>query len=553
MNTSRRGCWLAVGLWLLGVLAAAGPLRAERPKLIVLVTVDQLRGDMPSRLRERFGPGGFRYLMEQGVVYNQAYYEHSTTFTAVGHATLATGGHGAQHGMAGNDWFDQQTGQQVYCVEDDRHHLLGSAPKAHAGTSPRNLTSTTFGDELVESNAGRSRVFSVSIKDRGAIIPGGHRGKAFWYAPGSGQFVTSTYYYQQYPEWVERWNGEKHADQFRGRKWDLLHDRATYLAGDRDDRPFEQSFKLLGRTFPHPLDNPEPADFYATLATTPMGDELTLNFVRALVEAERVGQGEATDMLAIGFSVTDYIGHAFGPNSLEAEDNLLRLDRTLAELFEYLEEKVGLDRTLIALSSDHGVDSSPEYSLSLGLPAGRHDPVALLQKLNDGLRQRLQVDEDLVTRFFNPGLYLDLAALERHRLDVRRVERMLAEEVLRQPGFAYAVTRTSLLAGGLPPDPILQKVQRAFHPQRSGNVSVVQSPSWFLYGKPTDSAAMHGSPYPYDTYVPLMFAGAGMEPAVVERLVSPADLAPTICGVLGIKPPTGSTGKPLVEVLQSRR
>jgi predicted AlkP superfamily pyrophosphatase or phosphodiesterase len=210
MALLRSACFAA--LLLFAGLPMAAPLRAAQPKLVVLITVDQLRGDMPLRMKDRFGEGGFRYLMDHGVVYEQAYYQHANTFTAVGHATLVTGGHGAQHGMAGNDWFDAVTQQHVYCVEDDRHHLLGAAPKAHSGTSPRNLTSTTFGDELIDASGDRSRVFSVSIKDRGAILPGGYRGKAFWYASGSGQFVTSTYYYEQYPEWVSRWNAAKHAD-----------------------------------------------------------------------------------------------------------------------------------------------------------------------------------------------------------------------------------------------------------------------------------------------------------------------------------------------------
>ena len=197
---------------------------AEQPKLILALTIDGLRGDIPFRFADRFGPGGFRYLMENGVVYDNAHYQHSTTFTAVGHATLFTGGNSPQHGLAGNDWHDYGRGQ-VYCVEDDRHPIIGKEPKAHEGTSPRNLTASTYGDELILASGGRSRVFAVSIKDRGAILPGGRLGKAFWYSSSSGEFVTSTYYYDAYPAWVAEWNQAKHADRYMDATWELAATR----------------------------------------------------------------------------------------------------------------------------------------------------------------------------------------------------------------------------------------------------------------------------------------------------------------------------------------
>lgn len=521
---------------------------AADPKLVVLITVDQLRGDRPLRFKDRFGDGGFRYLLDNGTVYTQAHYRHATTLTAVGHATLVTGGNTGQHGMAGNDWFDQASGQKVYCVEDDRHHLIGGIPQPHSGTSPRNLMSTTFGDELALASGSRSRVFSVSIKDRGAIIPAGNLGKAFWYAKNSGQFVTSTFYYQAYPKWAEAWNGEKRANAYKQATWKLMNDRSTYLFAERDDRPVEVSYKRLGRTFPHPLANPKPADFYATLSATPMGDELTLDFAKTLIKAERLGQGDATDVLAISFSCTDYIGHAFGPDSLEAEDNLIRLDRTLADLLAFIDKSIGLEQTLVVLSSDHGISENPEYMIGLGVPAGRHDVMKLLATLNLKLRDKLHVDVDLVKAFHNPSLYLDLAAVAAQKLDVAAVERVLAAEVLGQPGFAYALTRTDLAAGNVSDkDPILAKMLRAFHPTRSGNVLVAQSPLWYL--GTSGYAAMHGSPYAYDTYVPLMFAGAGIPAQSVARPVGPEDVAATIAGILDIKPPSGSTGTALVEVL----
>ncbi|MDH3282795.1 MAG: alkaline phosphatase family protein, partial [Gammaproteobacteria bacterium] len=495
------------------------------------------------------GPGGFRYLMDRGTTYTNAHYQHSTTFTAVGHATLATGGNAAQHGLAGNDWYNTATGEQVYCVEDDRHPLIGKEPKAHQGTSPRNLTSSTVGDELILSTGGKSRVFSVSIKDRGAILPGGHLGKAFWYSSSSGQFVTSTYYFDEYPEWVKAWNAADHAGQYQNQTWDLLQDRAAYVFQDQDDRPFEKSYKHLGRTFPHALGNEDAKAFYAALRFTPMGDQITLAFAKELMVQEKLGQGKAMDMFAVSFSATDYLGHAFGPDSMEAEDNLLRLDRTLAEFLGFIDEQVGLDRTLVVLSSDHGIDEIPEYKTSLGVAAGRHRPDEFIAQANAALQARFDTTEKLVVAFWNPSLYLDPEAVKRVGVDVATVERALAEEMMRIPGFALGLTRTDLMAGDIPNTPTGNRVQAAFHPIRSGNVLIVQEPFWYLYPNPDQFAAMHGSPYSYDTYVPIMFAGPGIRHQKIDSPVAPRDIAPTMTGYLRITPPSGSVGTPLSEVL----
>lgn len=548
---SRNRCAFLFTL-LLWALAAPGA-RAENPKLVVFITIDQLRGDMPWRFLHRFGDGGFKYLIDKGTSYTNAHYRHSTTFTAVGHASLATGGNALQHGLAGNDWHDTANGKQVYCVEDDRHKIIGKDAKPHEGTSPRNLTASTFGDEVVLSSGGKARVFSVSIKDRGAILPGGHLGKAYWYSSSSGKFVTSTYYQSDYPAWVTAWNKAGHANAYKDKQWSLLHDRSTYIYGDRDDEVWEKSYKKLGRTFPHPLGNEDEKAFYAGLRFVPMGDELTLAFVKELVTQEKLGEGRETDVLAISFSATDYIGHAFGPDSLEAEDNLLRLDRTLAELFKFLDEKLGLAHVLIALSSDHGIDSVPERTQHLGLDAGRHRPDKFIETVNEGLKKRLNVQEALVKVFWNPSLYLDLDALSRLGIEVEVAENALREEILRVPGVRFAATRSDLLKGNVTSEPMHAKLQRAFHPTRSGNVLFVQDVGWYLYPKPDEFAAMHGSPYGYDTYVPVIFAGHEVKRKLIDREVAPEDMASTVTAYLGLKPPSGSTGSPLFEVLEGLR
>lgn len=557
----RTGAMLAPITALL-VLGAIPAYAADPPKLVLQITIDQLRGDMPWRFLSRFGEGGFRYLISKGVSYTNAHYRHSTNFTAVGHATLATGGNAAQHGLAGNDWLDVATGERVYCVEDPRHPIIGkevTEKTKHAGTSPRNLTSSTIGDELIIATGGKSRVFSVSIKDRGAILPGGQLGKAFWYSSSSGKFVTSTYYYSDYPEWVKAWNKADHASKYKDASWTLKEPQEKYVYGGQDDREGEKGYKHLKGTFPHALGAEKDSDFYKALRFTPMGDELTLAFVKELVKQERVGQGDATDMLAISFSATDYIGHAWGPNSLEAEDNLIRLDETLADLFRFIDETIGLDKTLIVLSSDHGIDQIPEtlttgfYMTRHGEGHGRHDPKRFLATVDAALQKRYGSQESFIKAFWNPSIYLNLETVKKLNLSLPEVEDALRDEILKVDGFALAVTRTDLLAGRVTGTPILDKVQRAFHPTRSGNVIVVQKPGWYLYPQVDLFAAMHGSPYSYDTYVPIMFAGPGIKPAIVNRLVGPEDIAATVTTYLGVKPPSGSVGEVLTEVVDGVR
>ncbi|MBL7649919.1 MAG: alkaline phosphatase family protein [Candidatus Hydrogenedentes bacterium] len=529
--------------------AFAALTSAETPRLVLFIAVDQLRGDMPIRYQERFGEGGFRYLMEHGYHYRNANYRHANTFTAVGHATLATGGNTPQHGIVGNEWYDRAKAASMNCVEDLAHPLLGVEGAVAAGRSPRNLTSSTFGDELVLASGGKSRVFGVSMKDRGAVILGGHLGKSYWYEPESGRFVTSSFYYERYPEWVDAWNGAKPADAWLGASWSLLNPVDSYIYGAQDDRSEERPYKAMGNTFPHPLPAEAGKDYYGGLRFTPMGDMLTLQFARELLRAEQVGQRDATDILTISLSATDYIGHAFGPNSLESEDNQLQLDRSLADFFAEVDRLVGLDRTLIVLSSDHGIDEIPEYTQHLGCDAGRHVPEEFIAAANGALKARFGIADDLVLTFQNPSLYLDEARAQALGLALPEVERALADAMVALPGFDLAVTRSDLLEGRVPNTKVMDMVTRAFHPKRSGNVLVVQSPSWYLYPEAQKYAAMHGSPYSYDTYVPIFFAGPGIPPGATQRPVAPEDVASTITAYLGIKPPSGNMGNPLLEVV----
>jgi predicted AlkP superfamily pyrophosphatase or phosphodiesterase len=539
-------------------LSLAVQAAEHRPRLVLQITVDQLRGDMPGRYADRLAEGGFRYLMEKGTWYIDAHYQHANTETAVGHATLATGADPSRHGIVANDWIDQKSGAFVYNTEDERHHIIGREPKAHEGVSPRNLLASTISDELVVHNGSRSRAFSVSVKDRGAILPGGHTGKAFWFSRSSGAFVTSTYYYDDYPAWVKNWNAAKPADAYKGKSWELLKKRATYVHGQMDDRPYEANLKPLGRVFPHSLGE-DSKYFYLLLTLTPIGDMLTLDFAKALVEKEKLGHNDtgAPDYLQISFSSTDYIGHLFGPSSLETEDNILRLDRTLADLFQFIDKKVGLDKTLIVLSGDHGAPEAPEYMATLGLSTGRFafDWFKTEGPLTKALQKKFGRD-DLISGHSHPYLYLNLDAITSAGLDVADVERFVADELMKIPGIAYAQTRGDLLAGRITESPVQNQIRRSFHPTRSGNIHMVPEQYWFLHSTEEAEkmgigsiAAIHGSPWAYDTFVPIFFAGNGVQAQVISRRVAPTDIAATLAAYLGIKPPSGSVGSVLTEVL----
>jgi predicted AlkP superfamily pyrophosphatase or phosphodiesterase len=358
------------------------------PKLILQITVDQLRGDLPGRYADRYREGGFRYLLEKGTHYSNAHYQHSNLETIVGHVVLATGAFPSANGMVANVWIDRETGELGYAIEDNQYDLVGSlggvdkkteidptqAAARSDGRSPRAILTSTFSDELAVHTAGRTKIFGVSVKDRGAISMAGHAGKAFWFSKKAGEFVSSTYYYEQYPDWVTDWNAERLADSYEGKSWELLQDRSKYVYRDTDDRPYETALPGYDRVFPHPFGKRNDKLFYTLLTLSPVGDDLTLDFAKTLIEKEHLGQDEAPDYLAISFSSTDYVGHVFGIASLEMEDNMLRLDRTLADLFGYVEKQIGLKNTLIVLSADHGAPEAAEYMASLEMDVNRLTP-----------------------------------------------------------------------------------------------------------------------------------------------------------------------------------
>lgn len=559
--------FLAVSLFCALAFTATLARAAEpAPRLVLQITVDQLRGDLPGRYLKNMGEGGYRYLMEHGIWYADAHHAHANTETIVGHATLATGADPSAHGMIGNVWLDRVTGTLTYNIEDPKYRILTAGADVNKkteidptqklatseGRSPNAILVSTFSDELAIHTAGRAKIFGVSVKDRGAVSMAGHAGKAFWFSKATGEFVTSSYYYDRYPAWVDAFNQQKLPKTYDGKSWELMHDKSTYLFGDADDKPWETAMPGYGRVFPHAY-GPATGKYFTTFLTlSPAGDELTLAFAKTLMDAEKIGQDEVTDYLSVSFSSTDYVGHLFSPSSLEAEDNQLRLDRTLADLFAYVDKHVGLKNTLIVLSADHGGPEAPGYLNALGIPAKYVSPNKWDQEpVMSALKKKFGIGKDLIEAFRAPYVYLNRDVIREKGLDMAVVEKAVMEELTKLDGVALAVSSTALKEGNLPNTPVIQSVLRNFNPRRSGDIFVVFEPHCFI--NDFDGlivACTHGAPWRYDTFVPVVFAGGNLTGLRVFRPIETVDVAPTLSAIVGAKPPSGSRTGPLLEVMQ---
>ncbi len=535
-------------------------------KLVLQITVDQLRADLPRTVFDRLPEGGFKYFYNQGIVYENAQHRHANTETVVGHTTLATGADPAKHGMIGNLWFDKEKQHTVYNVEDYRYPLIGSgsgvdknteidpsqAAASTDGRSPSAIISTTFSDELAMNTNGGAKIFGVSVKDRGAITMAGHAGKAFWFSKASGQFVTSSYYYQDYPEWVTIWNKQEKYKSYANTTWELTNDISTYTYGEEDDMPYETNLPGYGVVFPHNFGSSDNKYFTTFLTLSPVGDQLTLDFAKELIVAENIGKDETTDYLSVSFSSTDYVGHVFGPSSLESEDNLIKLDRTLAELLSFVDKKIGLNHVLIVLSADHGGPDVPDRMKKFGVDAGYFDIDGIdTLAISKTIREKFNINEKVVSGFFHPYVYLNNDVIKKHNLDVNEVARTLAHKLQSHEGIAFAVPSIDLLEGNIANTELNTAILRSYNPKRSGEIYIVTEPYWYINDfDGLEVASTHGSPWKYDTSVPVIFAGNGLRPQTIFRKIETVDIALTLSNYLQIKIPSAASGQPLTEVLK---
>ncbi|UTT86950.1 alkaline phosphatase family protein [Vibrio pelagius] len=538
----------------------------NRPNLVLQITVDGLRADLLERYQHNFGDGGFRYLMEDGIYFTNAHYQHGNTETIVGHVSLATGAPPSVHGMVGNVWYDRSQERLVYNVEDANYNMLTSGagvdketeidPTQKAaggdGRSPEPILSTTFSDELTVSNSGQSKIFAVSVKDRGAISLAGHSGKAFWFSKAQSEFVTSNYYYDEYPAWVERWNEKAIPSRYSKQKWELSLPRDAYTLEEHNP---DHKVELAGfqRTFPHPY-GPASYKYYSTMLTvSPAGDEITEDFASTLLMQEKLGQGSVTDYLSVSFSSNDYVIHLYGPESLEAEDNLIRLDKTLAKFLKNIDNFVGLENTLIVLSADHGVPESSPAVNALGFTQAQYFNKDTL--LSAGVEKRLKdefgLGKDAIRLYAQPYVYLNHDLIKEKKVDLSAVQAVIADEVSKIEGVAYAVSSTDIAENRVPNTHVMNLIKNNYHPARSGDVYIVFTPRSYINDmEGLQIASTHGSPWRYDTHVPVIFAGYDVEGKKVSRSITPYDIAPTLSNKLGITQPSGSVGNVLSEVTE---
>ncbi|MCE2572652.1 alkaline phosphatase family protein [Motilimonas eburnea] len=538
----------------------------NQPKLVLQITVDGLRGDLLQRYQHNFKADGFRYLMEQGTHYTNAHYQHTNTETIVGHVSLATGAPPSVHGMVGNVWYDRQQARLVYNVEDADYALLSAGagvdqsseidPTQKAaqqdGRSPTPILATTFSDELTFASNGAAKVFAVSIKDRGAISLAGHTGKAFWFSKAKSEFVTSDYYYQSYPDWVTDWNQQQQPKQYSNQSWQLSLAKEKYTLNEISQQ-HKLDFAGFARTFPHPY-GPASFKYFTTMLTlSPAGDELTSDFAQTLLINEGLGKGRTTDYLAISFSSNDYVIHLYGPNSLESEDNLIRLDSTLAKLFKTIDKHVGLANTLIVLSADHGVPEITPNSQQLGLKQAQYfDANQIInQQAIARLKRDFGLDEKAIRLYTQPYIYLDHDVIAKQKVAIADVQQAIAEEVANLAGIAHAITSSDIAHNRLANTRVVELVKNNYHPRRSGDIYLIFEPRTYINDMDgLTIASTHGSPWRYDTHVPVIFAGHHIPRQTINRDITPYDIAPTLSNYLGITLPSGTTGKVLTELKQ---
>jgi hypothetical protein len=544
---------------LLLALSAATLSAAEKPvpRLAVVISVDQMRADYLVRFRPYFGEGGFKRLLEGGADYQNCHYQHAVTKTAPGHATILSGVNANVHGIVANDWLDRQTFVQGNAVEDVDSPLVGLPPKvdryanatfaAKSGRSPRNFLGTTVGDRLKARYGAAAKVFGVADKDRSAILMSGPKADAAYWTE-EGRFVTSAYYRPALPDWVEEFNTTHGAWLQFGRVWDRLLDPAVYnKVQGPDDAPGEQAEDNVPVTFPKKMDGGKPelsAAYYNVFDHTPWNNELVEQMAERLIEVEHLGSDATPDLLCIGFSQTDKVGHACGPDSHEVMDSYVRLDRTLAGFFDYLESKVGLANCVIVLTADHGVSPLPERILAEKGPgsAGRFENRALDQHIKTALDAAFgPLPDDLYWAVRdNSGYHLNPAALAAKKLPSDRVAAKLQAALLTFPAIAAAYTRAQLTGPGRL-DEFGEMTRLSYYPARSADVLFVEKPHFLGRAKGTT----HGTPYDYDTHVPQVWFGAGVPRGVHPERVAVEDLAPTMARLLGVDLPAEAKGRPL--------
>lgn len=523
--------------------AVSVPAVSPRPRLVLAVSVDQMRYDYLTRFKPLF-EGGFRTLWERGAIFSNAHYDYAYTETGPGHSVLLTGRNPSHSGIVANSWWDALSRSWVNVVDDPVQSPVGGTGRA---ASPANLIGFTVGDVL-KKHSPASRVVGVAGKDRSAILMAGRRADAaYWYEAAHGGFITSTYYMDAAPAWLAAWNASRYADRFAATRWTrLLPDEAVYrrYAGE-DALPGEWDNE--DTTFPHAIRGaPRSPEFYDDLRRTPFADEMTLDAALAAMDAHGLGADDATDILAIGFSATDSIGHTYGPGSQEVMDQLLRLDRTIGRLLAEVDRRVGPNRTVVVLSADHGAVPLVETSAAAGVDARRVAPAVLEKAIRDALEARFPPGADLVAAFDTPNVYLDVERIRARSLKQADVEAVIAKGLLSTGVVKAVYTQDMMLGATAPADPDFHLFRNSFFQPRSPHVMTMLNANVYLSSYAGGSG--HGTAHEYDRHVPVVFMGPGIRPGLYDAPCGPQHIAPTLGALLGLDYPLQAADRLLTEI-----
>ncbi|WP_256010726.1 alkaline phosphatase PafA [Desertivirga xinjiangensis] len=523
-----------------------------RPKLVVGLVIDQMRWDYLYRYYERYNNDGFKRLLNEGFSYENTYIPYIPTYTAIGHSTIYTGSVPAIHGIAGNEWIEQSNGYKMYCTEDSSVESVGTSSSA-GKMSPRNLLVTTVTDELKLATNFRSKVIGVALKDRGGILPAGHSANAaYWFDDLTGNWISSTYYMKALPQWVQEHNNLRLPEKYL-KKWETLYPIDTYLQSSKDNSPnYEGKYKgEEAPVFPHDMPNFRGSS-WGTFRSTPFANTLTLDFAKAIVQNEAMGKDEITDFLAVSISSTDYLGHQFGPNSIEIEDTYLRLDKDLGEFLRYLDKTVGKGEYTIFLSADHGAAHNPSFLQDNNIPAGfwsgSNGPKNDLKEINSLLDKKYKADK-IIRGVSNYQVSFNYPLIEEKGLDLTAIKKDVINYYKKQAGVAYVVDVKNIANEPIP-EIIKTKIINGFYEKRSGEIQIILEPGWYQASGKINPGTTHGTWNAYDTHIPFVLSGWGIKQGKSNKTYYMTDIAATLAALLRIQEPNGNIGNAASEALK---
>jgi predicted AlkP superfamily pyrophosphatase or phosphodiesterase len=542
---------LAITLLLASNVILAQSSTTQTPKLVVGIVVDQMRQEYLYRFESKFGSGGFNRLISEGFMLKNAHYNYAPTVTGPGHASIYTGTTPAIHGIIGNDFYDKFAKKMVYCVEDSSARMVGSA--ARGGRSPWRMLTTTVTDELELFTNRRARVISVSIKDRGAILPAGHMADAAYFPEGrGGKFITSSFYRSDLPEWVNKFNALNLPARYIEKPWTTVFPIEQYTESGPDDSPYE--YKLRGKekmTFPYNIKEMVEKGGADVFSYLPYANDYVTEFAKAALAGEQMGKDNVPDFLAISYSSTDILGHAVGPRSVEVEDMYIRLDRNIEDLLKTLDKEVGSGNYTVFLSADHAVADVPQYLKDNKVPAGYFNEEYATAKLKEYL-DTFYPGKKLIEKISNEQVFLNHSAFDGSArtagLDMFVVAELAGKFLMTLDGVHTYYTEAVIKQSDFEEGGLKGKIVRGHHPKRSGDLALVLEPGWFEGN--SIQGTTHGSPYAYDTHVPVVFFGQGVKQGSSAEYHSITDIAPTVSTILRIMFPNGTTGQPITELLK---